>query len=492
MASQSDPYAVLGLPRDASPEEIRRAYHEAARRLHPDTNQAPGETELFLDTQQAYEVLSNPERRAQLDATLPPDDKSNVPVVLETYFSRANLVRMNEVQLIYVLLEVSPRESKDKISAPPLNVSLVLDRSTSMQGEKMDVVKSTAVQLLRGLRDEDVLSVIAFSDRAEVLIPASMQRERAQLESRIHMLQPSGATEIYQGLEAGLREVRRGSDSGRVNHIVLLTDGHTYGDEQACLKLAEEAADLNVGISGMGIGADWNDIFLDALASRTGGSSAYIARPQDIERTLLEKFKNLAAIFASEVQLHFVPQEGVELRYVFRTQPEGSPVARDNPLMLGPILQDAPLNVLFELIIQPSALAGDSVTLLNGSLRISTGAQPQPVPPIRLRMERPVGNDAITYPPPPKILNALGRLSNYRLQEKAHLEADAGLFEKATHTLQNLASNLMADGEAGLAHTALLEAENLEREHAWTAEGQKEIKYRTRALMFSGNTKKDL
>ena len=58
-----DYYSLLGLTR-ATIEDIRRAYFDAAQKLHPDKNTAAGETELFLDIQQAYEVLSNPKRRA--------------------------------------------------------------------------------------------------------------------------------------------------------------------------------------------------------------------------------------------------------------------------------------------------------------------------------------------------------------------------------------------------------------------------------------------
>ena len=61
---QQDYYAILGVARDASQEQIKRAYFEAAQKLHPDKNTVAGETELFLGAQQAYETLSNPKRRA--------------------------------------------------------------------------------------------------------------------------------------------------------------------------------------------------------------------------------------------------------------------------------------------------------------------------------------------------------------------------------------------------------------------------------------------
>ncbi|MGC8857448.1 MAG: DnaJ domain-containing protein, partial [Anaerolineae bacterium] len=395
-----DYYSLLGVSRNASQEEIKRAYLEAARRLHPDKNVAPGETELFLAVQQAYETLSNPVRRAQYDATLPAEEETNTIIQHKIFFSRPNLVRLNEPQLLYLLLVVAPVEDSEKIPAPPLNICLLLDRSTSMQGEKLDMVKSTAIQLIRSLRPQDILSVVAFSDRAEAIIPAGYQLDRQKQEARILAMQPFGATEIFQGLEAAVQEVRRSLDPGRVNHIILLTDGHTYGDEQACLNLAEEAARQNIGISGLGIGGDWNDIFLDTLASRTGGSSAYISRPQDIQRLLAEKFRALANSFADDVQIDFKPQKDVHLNYIFRLQPEGGPVAIDTPLRLGPILRDTPLNVLFEFVVQPPAVKENLTVILDGNLKVSIATQPLPVPPRRLYLTRPVRDEAGSEPPP--------------------------------------------------------------------------------------------
>ena len=488
--NKQDHYAILGVFRDASQEEIKRAYFEAAQRLHPDKNVAAGETELFLEIQKAYEILSNPKRRNLYDATLPPEIEVNSALKHEILFSRPNLVSLSEPQLVYALLEIGTRAEKDSLPTPPLNICLVLDRSTSMQGDKMDMVKATAIQLLRSLRPEDVLSVIAFSDYAEVIVPAAINMDIKKQEGRIQMMQASGATEIYNGLQAGLKEIRRTLDPSRVNHIILLTDGQTYGDEQACLKLAEEAAAHNVGITGMGIGNDWNDIFLDALAGKTGGSSAYISKPKDIQRLLVDKFNALISTYADDVLLEFKIPEHVKLNYVFRLQPEGGSVELESPMHLGPILRDTPLHVLFEFLVSPPALADDTVELLNGALKASITVRPTPVPPIRLNLKREVHNNPSMDPPPSRILSALSQLTLYRMQERARAAADQGQYDSASRHLKNLATHLLSQGEHSLAKTALFEADNLERMHAWSAGGTKNIKYNTRALLLAGQKEK--
>ncbi len=487
--TRKDYYALLGVVREASAEEIKRAYYEAAQRLHPDKNKLAGETEIFLEVQQAYEVLSNANRRKLYDATLPQEELSPAPFHYQVQYSRPNLVHLNETQLIFVLLQAAPRQSGERMPSPPLNICLVLDRSTSMQGEKIDLVKAAAIQIMRSLRPEDIFSLVAFSDRAEVLVPASYQTDGTRLQARVQMIQTGGATEIYRGLEAGLQEIRRSLDSQRLNHLILLTDGHTYGDEPACLKLAAEASHLNIGISGFGIGADWNDIFLDALASSTGNNSTYISEPREIQRVLLEKFNALANTFAEDVTLQAGQAEGIQLDYAFRLQPEAGPIAIQDMMHLGPILQDAPLNVLFEFLVQPSASKTDNVTLLDGTLKLVVSARPTPIPPIRLKLERLAADTPQEDPPPAAVLSALSRLSLYRMQERAHEEAAGREYDAATRHLRNLASLLLTQGEKELARTALLEAENLERMQSFSKEGEKHIKYGTRALLLSAAEK---
>lgn len=483
-AKKPDYYVILGVTRDATQEEIKRAYFEAAQHLHPDKNKRVGETEIFLDVQQAYETLSNAKRRAKYDTTLPPEEKHSLPVEIKVSYSRPNLVRMNESQIVYVFLEIKPGTTKEQIPIPPLNLCLVLDHSTSMKGEKIDVLKDAASQVLRGLRPQDILSVVSFSDRAEVIIPASYQSDKSKLQSRIQMLQPSGATELFQGLKKGVDEVERNSGRSYVSHVILMTDGHTYGDEQKCLDLAKQASDLNIGISAMGIGKEWKDAFLDELASVTGGSSKYIAQPQDIQRFLVEKFESLARTFAEDIVLNFTSTEGVDLSYAFRSQPEVGLLPIASPIHLGPVLQDTKLSVLFEFRVNPSLTKQDVVKLIKGTLKLSVAGMSTPPKPLPIEFSREVKNEAGTDSPPPLIVQALGKLTLYRLQDKARLEVESGQFELAARHLNHLATNLLTQGERSLAKTVLIEARNVEQLQNFSEEGRRAIKYGTRSLVM--------
>jgi Ca-activated chloride channel family protein len=484
--NKRDYYTILGLRRNASPEEIRQAYFDAARRLHPDKNIAPGETEMFLDVQEAYEALSNLKRRASYDATLPPETAPAQVLEQKIFFSRQSLLRLDEPQIIYIMLDFSVPADEEKRPAPPLNLCLVLDRSTSMQGGNMDVVKATAIRIMQKLKPQDVFSVVAFSDRAESIIPAMHITELGKQEARIQMLQPSGGTEIFSGLEMGYNEILRNVSRSKVNHIILLTDGRTYGDENNCINLAQKAAGQGIGISSLGIGSEWNDNFLDKLASLTGGSSMYVPRAQDIQHALLDKFSQLGSSYADETRLEFTSLKGIELRYAFRLQPEAGLLSFESPAMMGPIVWDDNLKVLMEFVVQPEALKQTQVTIFDGRMFVLLTDQSPLEEPIPIRLVRPVLAGTNLDAPPVEIVDALSKLKLYRLQEQARLEASAGDFEKAAEHLIRLATHLLAQGERGLAKTALMEADNLQREKSFSQQGGKEIKYGTRALLKSG------
>jgi len=476
-------YNLLGIPFDATDEEIRTAYREAARRAHPDTSQNPESAENFLKIQKAYDVLSNSEQRSNYDITLP-TTFTKPPILLTALYSRASLQKTGESQLLYVLLTLAANSDQPKFSNPPLNVCLVIDRSTSMQGIVMDTVKNTAVEVVRHLRSEDIISVVSFSDKADVIVPAGMNQDKIKVENSIYMLHPGGGTEIFKGLEKGFEEVKRFRTLKAVNHIILITDGRTYGDEPACEFLADQAAHLKIGISSFGIGGKWNDAFLDRLAAKTGGSSMYISKPKDVEVLLKEKFRGLGDCFADRAFLKFEIGSGAELRYAFRLQPETSPLEKDSPIQLGSIHQGTRLEVLLELLIHPISSEKRSLDLIKGRLFFDIPHRADPQYSMRVDISRPTSHDPDPMPPPQMIVQSMNQLTLYRMQERARQDVAKGNIKEATRRLQYLATNLLSQGQQDLARTVLGEAANIQQHSSFSENGEKRIKYGTRALLL--------
>lgn len=166
-----DFYSLLGIPYDATLDEIRSAYFRLARTHHPDVSTDPEDKEKFLAIQQAFETLSNPKKKREYDNSIPAEVRSGPKISVSAQYSLSVIPLMDEPQLVYALVELVCTADGGKSKFSPCHVCLVLDRSTSMQGPRMDMVKSSALVLLQQLRAQDLLSVVVFSDRADVLIP---------------------------------------------------------------------------------------------------------------------------------------------------------------------------------------------------------------------------------------------------------------------------------------------------------------------------------
>ena len=347
----------------------------------------------------------------------------------------------------------------------------------------MDTLKATSIELVRQLRPRDVISIVAFNDKAQVVVPGGMRTDRGKIETSIRMLKPSGGTEIYQGLKTGYGEMLRTKRSDCIDHLILVTDGHTYGDEAACLEIARDAQMQRIGISALGIGNKWNDEFLDNLTSLTGGTSFYVKKPDDIRRFLIEKVIGLGQSFATQVVFNYEKTSDIDIRYAFRMQPESAPLEIGTRMLWGSIPRGEKLLIMLEFYIREIPAGNAEIILVNGRISFSVPGNSHIPYALQLRLERPISQEAETDQPPIAILQALSRLTLYRMQEKARKEVDAGNIEAATHRLQFLATNLLATGEKELAHAAMREAANIQSLRGLSEEGQKQIKYGTRNLL---------
>jgi Ca-activated chloride channel homolog len=491
--AESSFYDQLGLPRDATQDEIRHAYRQLVMRLHPDTNVHKGETELFIEIQQAYDRLSNPRDKAEYDQRMSPEPNLGSPVAINTLYSQPSLIRLTEPQLHYVFLELTIQPNTELlVASTPQNISLVVDCSTSMQGSRLDTVKLTAIDILHQLKPNDIFSLVKFNDWAELLITPSTLNELKSAEMKVQLLQAGGGTEIYKGLEMGFNQVEQNRSPQRVSHIILITDGRTYGDEMNCELLAEKCSALKIGISVLGIGSQWNDKFLDHIASKTGGICKFIPDGGDIRNSILEEISRLGSNLTNQINFSFQASREVELNSVFRVQPEPSPLDPTSPLNLGYMPHHTTLGVIFEVVIKEIPKFVNNYTLLKGFLNVEIPRHTVKTKYIdRIVFERPITAEPSKEMPPAAILNALSLISLIQMQERAREEMGKGNYNAAAHHMENLGTHLLRRGEEVLADSVFNEVAYIRHNQSFSEDGEKRIKYGTRSLLLPASTDKD-
>ena len=472
---------MLGLPREATPTEIKQAFRKHSRNSHPDLNPELGANTRFLEIHQAYETLIDPVKRENYDRYL--EEENDAPLNFEILYSRSAILPLDEPQLLYALINISPNTRLASKTDMPLNISLVLDRSTSMQGDRLQQVKAAAIKLLRGMQSDDILSIIIFSDRAEVLLSTHNQANRDQSEKLINSIKAGGGTEIYHGLLAGFDQIILFKQRTLNNQLILVTDGHTYGDEDACYGLADRCSAQGITLTGFGIGSDWADEFMDQLVERAGGYCHFVPNAADLPDLLVKENHRIRDLFAARGTLSLEAADGVKINSVFRLQPVMSELVRHEPILIGNIQKSGHIQLLIELALDHMDRMTDRAELASGSIGITKTFEQTEFCQMPIRISRLVGQPPAEESPPQEIVLALSRINLLSNAKKAWEEVASGDFENATIRLHRLATKLVSMGEKDLAGRTLREIDQITNSQSSSAAGKKTLKYATRGLL---------
>lgn len=412
----------------------------------------------------------------------------NPGIALQRTLSRTILAESNEQQLVYVLLEAAPEGAIAQLPKLPLNLCLVLDRSSSMRGDRLGQVKEAAGRIIDQLGQNDYFSLVTFNDRAEVVLAAQRVTNRNDLKQGIARIEAAGGTEMARGMALALQEVQRPLLSRGISRIMLLTDGRTYGDEGACVEIARRAQARGIGITALGVGTEWNEDLLETMTASENSHAQYIATPHEVATVFAEEMKRMHSVFAQKVQLKASLRPGGMLRSLDQVRPfiATVPVAESANLEWSATLPDwtgAEIQAFLLEVVVPALPAGDhplmkialSYDLPGANLKDQVREEV-----VRLSV-RPA--DQVTHHVDSTVKHWLERLMAYRLQARAWKDVDAGRIDEASERLKMAGTRLFAVGEQGLARTVQEEATRLFRSGSASEEGRKRIKFGTRGLM---------
>lgn len=166
---------------------------------------------------------------------------------------------------------------------PPLNISLVVDISGSMEGhDRLDALKKALLNYIKKLRPTDIVSLISFNDNSKILVPAQKVGDGQYLRDMIEDLQASGGTDIYNGMVDGYEQVLKKFIPTGTNRVILLTDGYGITPVDVMLAKSKEYNKKGIEMSTIGVGEGYNQSLLSLLATAGGGLISFIVDSKDI------------------------------------------------------------------------------------------------------------------------------------------------------------------------------------------------------------------
>jgi len=221
----------------------------------------------------------------------------------------------------YFLLMASPRMTAADAPALPKRVVLVLDRSGSMAGPKIEQARNALAFVLQNLRPSDEFNVMTFSDANDILSPSGLLRATPDNVRRgqafVKSIEAEGGTDIHGALDAALKMFPTTPSDGVQNMTIFLTDGLPTVGETDDAKITADARALsrarNVRLFDFGVGYDVDVHFLDRLAQANRGDSDYVRPEEDIEAKVSRFYKKVASPVLTDVHVEIGGAQTAEL-----------------------------------------------------------------------------------------------------------------------------------------------------------------------------------
>ena len=363
-------------------------------------------------------------------------------------------------------------EAPPSTDRAPLHVALVLDRSGSMAGGKLEAVKDAAIDLVRRLSPDDLVTVVTYDDVVTTVAEPGPGSEQADLTARIQDLRTGGMTNLSGGWLRG-RELLAGAagrpegaadpEAPAVARILLLTDGlanRGITDRERLCALTAEARSAGITTTTIGFGADYDEVLLRGMADAGGGGTYYIARPDQAVDVFAAEIDGLLELSAQNLTATVTPSEGAELTVVRHSYPS-TDLGDALRLEMGDLYAREPRELLCEFGVRvpedreevevASVVLSAHVVTADGGMEHTETTLPIAFSPADgPRVE-------------PEVRRVALLLEAAKLREEVLDDRDRGDYEAASEKLREMAARVeeAADGDPELAEELSEEAADL-------------------------------
>ncbi|MGE0432694.1 MAG: VWA domain-containing protein [Planctomycetota bacterium] len=350
-------------------------------------------------------------------------------------------------QKVVMLLRIMADAPPATHSRAPINLSLVIDRSGSMAGEKLERVKEAAHLVVNHLGPTDRLSVITYDDHIDTVVPSAPVVNKDEIHHRIDDITSRGCTNLSGGWQRGEAQVREHHRKDGVNRVMLLTDGLANAGVTAHEQLVGMSQafreDNGVATTAIGVGEDFDEDLLRKLADAGGGNFFFIEKPDQAPAIFHEELGELLALVGQDLLLTIDFSPGVKLTellndYPVESRDDGHPENGGGRIVLrlGDAFGGEEKAIICELELPavhddgPMAVASAQLTFMEMQPAIARRE-------LAVEVTRPVADPeaCADQPRDDDVVAAAMRLTIARKQALAREQADAGDLRLASHTL---------------------------------------------------------
>lgn len=225
-----------------------------------------------------------------------------------------NVLKGGEKQNTWIRVGVEGFKLESVKQRPPVNLAIVLDKSGSMQGEKLTQAIRGAIDAISLLGPNDIVSIVTYDSTVHVLIPATKLTEKDSVTKALRGITADGNTALFAGVSKGAAEVRKFLDKERVNRIILLSDGIANVGPSSAGELGALGATLlkeNISVTSLGLGLGYNEDLMVQLAAKSGGNHQFIEQATELADVFRKEFDDVLSVVAQEVDIQIDIPAGI-------------------------------------------------------------------------------------------------------------------------------------------------------------------------------------
>lgn len=224
------------------------------------------------------------------------------------------LVLADQRSTSYLKVALTGQSLDSSAQRTGVNVAIVIDRSGSMSGQKIQQAREAAVLAVNRLSRNDIVSVVTYDHLVNVVVPATKLTDPSSVINAIRQIQTGGNTALFAGVAKGADEVRKFRDAGWVNRVVLISDGLANVGPSSPSTLGELGASLireGISVTTIGLGGGYNEDLMSQLARQSDGNHYYAERASDLRTVFSHEFGDLTSVVAKDLRIQIDCGEGV-------------------------------------------------------------------------------------------------------------------------------------------------------------------------------------